>query len=274
MSFILDALKKSEAERRLGQTPSLKDTDQAILPSRRKSSWLWPLGAVLLIAVVVVWGWKQFMGAEQASEPAVAEVVATPAPQNEVVHEYRSPAAAAAIKAREQQSPITNYTPPLPTPIITSGPDLPAAGTTPAIDTTSAAASVPAGSQAPVELSDAEQQKQRIEKFKQQRAAEADEDAALVAAVESRLATEAASAKEDTENSVRFRELPAAVRSSMPDIKISTQVYSVTREDRFAIINGKRYRESETLADGVLLDEILRRGVIVKYKQYRVLIGD
>lgn len=271
MSFILDALKKSEAERRLGQTPSLQDADQAAMISRRKSNWVFPLLALLLVAAVAGWAWNQFIGVEPTTVEPAAEVVKETALEVEVITEYRSPAATAKINA-SLRSPIATYTPP---PSAKTGEGMALPDTGKIISISSPADSTTGSPSAPTEvaqLSEAEEREQRLQRLRQQRESERAEDEALVAAVESRLAAEAASP--GTEDAVRFRELSAAVRSAMPDVKVTTQVYALKPENRLAIINGKRYREGETITDGVILDEVLRRGVIVTYKQYKVLIGD
>ncbi len=274
MSFILDALKKSEAERRLGQTPSLQDADQTAMISGRKSNWVFPLLALLLVAVVAGWAWNQFIELEPTTVEPNTAVVKETALEVEVISEYRSPAATAKMNA-SRRSPIATYTPP-PSAKTSEGMALPDTGKIISINST--ADSVAGSSSAPTapievpQISEAEEREQRLQRLRQQRESERAEDEALVAAVESRLAAEAASTS--TEDAVRFRELSAAVRGAMPDIKVTTQVYALKPENRLAIINGKRYREGETITDGVILDEVLRRGVIVTYKQYRVLIGD
>jgi len=73
-------------------------------------------------------------------------------------------------------------------------------------------------------------------------------------------------------NSLSLSELPAAVRSNIPDVNISMQVYATEPANRFVIIDGKRYRQQDQLTEDVTLDEILRQGIILKYRQYRVLV--
>lgn len=63
MSYILDALKKSEEERRRGRIPTLHDrhyeeSETADRPNRRRGTLLWSLGLlVLLILAAVSWQW-------------------------------------------------------------------------------------------------------------------------------------------------------------------------------------------------------------------------
>ncbi len=251
MSFILDALKKSESERRLGQTPSLQDTDPAAKTAKQKPIWLIPLLAILLVAAVIGWSWNEFVGVEPSKIEELPEFVSEKAAKREVVHEYISSAAKASMKARKS-SPIATYTPP---PSTKTGTDvaLPDTGKilsiSPAED---AVTKAPPASTSPAPLiNEADEQAQRLQRLRQQRESERAEDAALVAAVESRLAAEAANTA--TEDAVRFRDLSAAVRSSMPDLKVTTQVYAQQPENRFAIVNGKRHREGDEITDDVIM---------------------
>ena len=52
MSTILDALKKSEQERKLGDIPTL--TDMPVPEERRSSSWVWLLGLVVVALLLLI----------------------------------------------------------------------------------------------------------------------------------------------------------------------------------------------------------------------------
>jgi general secretion pathway protein B len=87
MSFILDALKKSESERKRADAPALYETQMA--PVRpRVATWLIVLGALLLINIVVLSvvllrgtrGAAPPVDANGAAAPAPAAVSPTPAP--------------------------------------------------------------------------------------------------------------------------------------------------------------------------------------------------
>ena len=63
MSYILDALKKSEEERRRGRIPTLHDrhyeeSERTDRPDRRRGRFLWLLGLLVLMTLAVVsWQW-------------------------------------------------------------------------------------------------------------------------------------------------------------------------------------------------------------------------
>ena len=79
MSFILDALKKSESERKRADAPALYETQMA--PARpRVATWLIVLGALLLINIVVL-SVVLLRGSREAAPAATAvSPTATPAP--------------------------------------------------------------------------------------------------------------------------------------------------------------------------------------------------
>src|SRR5881396_2575062 len=74
MSLIFDALRKSEAERRLGQAPTLTSVEPWA-PRRRSRAWIPWLVAAVVAAVGGVGYWQ----GQRAKAPAV--VVAPPAPK-------------------------------------------------------------------------------------------------------------------------------------------------------------------------------------------------
>lgn len=78
MSYILEALKKSERERRLGQVPSLPSLELETAPKRPRRL-LWAFAALLLTvnAGVLAYFWLRGPGQTQSSPPAAA--VPTPA---------------------------------------------------------------------------------------------------------------------------------------------------------------------------------------------------
>jgi len=283
MSFILDALKKSEAERQLGEVPSLQTAGQIEPAQKHKVAWLLPLIIVLLAAVVLGWFWRQSVdnSAVQVAGSQLAEQ-AVDKPEPATIEQPGSDKL-----PRINESPLADYSPPADAITVTDGMDMPDTGKVvsisqdPAVsakalqnEAQSSAGGVTNSPQAASEL-------QRVDRLQKQRASERAEDEALVAAVEQRLVAERAAkatnkktaAENSRSNTVRLNELPSSVRAEIPDINITMQVYSAEPGSRFAIINGKRYMESDQIADAVILDEILRKGIILKYRQYRILMN-
>lgn len=130
MSYILEALKKSDAERRLGSAPTIHAVpvgapQNAATDTRRWPAWI-ALGAVTLAAVVVgVLAWRGMAPAVKpvaspravlapaAPAKAKAEVAVTPAPPLAVVPASTPPA----------PKPVAVRPPPPPAPVKAAAPE-------------------------------------------------------------------------------------------------------------------------------------------------------
>ncbi|MCF6264449.1 MAG: general secretion pathway protein GspB [Xanthomonadales bacterium] len=276
MSFILDALKKSEAERQLGEVPSLQSGSTVTATQSRSRSWPLPLFGVVLLAIVLGWFWGQSETNNVAS--GLTELTATTtAPVTDPPVEQTLPQ----VKLPETvRSPLTDYTPPAVIPTAAKIADSDTAENTQANAGQSTTATAPDQDVPATAVTAAANEQQRVARLKKQRAAELVEDQALVAAVEQRLANERATkaeikkpvAQKNQANTVSLNDLPASVRADIPDIKITMQVYSEDPAARFAIVNGKRYKQTDQLADELILEQILRQGIILKFRQYLILI--
>jgi hypothetical protein len=66
-----------------------------------------------------------------------------------------------------------------------------------------------------------------------------------------------------------IKELSPSFKENLPDIKISGHVYFDTPEDRLVIINGKSAREGETVVSGLQVEEITASGVVFTYEDRR-----
>ncbi len=70
-----------------------------------------------------------------------------------------------------------------------------------------------------------------------------------------------------------FGELPAAVRSGIPELKVSLHSYSQDPRSRLVRINDTTVREGETLSSGTRVEEITPDGVIMSRDGYRFRLG-
>lgn len=76
------------------------------------------------------------------------------------------------------------------------------------------------------------------------------------------------------ENKVyNLKDLPLSIRKGLPDFTISVAVYSDDPSSRMVKINSQLMREGQYLADGLKLEEITTDGVIFSYKNYRFRLG-
>ena len=68
-------------------------------------------------------------------------------------------------------------------------------------------------------------------------------------------------------------ELPLSIQQEMPKMSISVHAYSGTPKDRLLGINDRMLREGDFVAPGLLLEQITPDGVIMSYKGYRFRRG-
>ena len=70
-----------------------------------------------------------------------------------------------------------------------------------------------------------------------------------------------------------LNELPPAVRSALPEFKVSGHAYSPDRQTRVARVNDKILQEGQELAPGLRVEEIIPDGIIFTYQGYRFRVG-
>jgi general secretion pathway protein B len=70
---------------------------------------------------------------------------------------------------------------------------------------------------------------------------------------------------------ISYWQLPETVRESLPALRITVLVYAEQPEDRFLLMDGRRWTEGDELGDGLRLQEIRRDGAVLSYRLYRFL---
>jgi len=265
MSIILNALKKSEAQRRLGKAPTLAET-AAITnfeEKPRRRSWPW---LVLALVIVLTAGWfardllprgnKLPPGSDQqeqaastsASDDPVREVPATqPAPA--VVETREQSLEELAREAREQF-----YNP------------KPASPSQSADDRTTNNFSTPVESYTAPATDNAVADESGTSSPGNTPAGTAGFNGIRPEPVTGRVPV-------GTEP-LSIYEIPREIRRSLPEIKITLQVYAEVPENRFAQVNGIRMFEGNELSSGLVLVEIRKRGLVFTYRDYRFIVGN
>ena len=269
MSLILEALRRSEAERRRGQAPGLF-VEQVALPSRRRAktpAWAWAM-AVALVVVLAAWGWREFGGRTEPASPAAdagaSPPVVAPARATDPVAE-----AARATTEADTNEPFAVARDELdrgsPQEAVSTDPDLrptaPEPASLPAPRTSSNLARNPlAEAQTPPD-----------------RAQTAPPPAGIVAASPAAAPVPAAIAPEPTapaeEALPRLSELGADERSRLPPLKLSMHVYADEAAQRFVILDGKRLREGDHAGDGIVVEAIRRDGLVLSVHGRRLLLA-
>ncbi len=235
MSYILDALKRSERERR-GQGRAKDPLLEGAAPSPAPSRPLWPvlLGLALLANAGVLAGYLLLR------EPASPPPPHTAAPVRQ---------APAAQPSPPQAPPRTQEAP---SPARTEGPAQPPDPPPPA----SASPEPPR----PAAPADAEPPPQQAAT----RSAPAAEPSASPAP---------ASPSAPWESLPYLEELPAEFRSSVPEMTVDVHVFTDDPARRFILLDLRRYREGDQLPSGARLLHITPEGIALAWQGRRFRLG-
>lgn len=280
MSILLDALRKSEEQRRLGSTPSIHaGSGQQGAGSDTAQQWI-PLSLIALSAIAMAWiGWQQYQRPEAVAPPGAATRVERTAAEGEAAA-VADQAVADGSAARTRPASPDRRTGSGRTPVEQfaqgnrTGQAHPGTAAAPGDDDRKAqigesfrtyeAGSEPArGDQQPGEPEPGM----------------AAQDIVLELPTAGRPEPEPAAAepgearwKRPATGPITYWELPQGVRDSMPEMRITVLVYADRPEDRFLLIGGQRLVEKDEYQDGVVLDEIRRDGAVFLYRKYRFLV--
>ena len=288
MSLILEALKKSEAERRLGQVPGLMTPVTRATP-RRGSRLPQVLGALVVIALLAVgiWWWQR------AGEPAaltpdelrrVAAANSTSGAAGETSNTARAPVTPA-LPAVVRPAPVEQI-PTLPAEL-PSDPDFVSqeresrpvpAQSPPPLEHVVAPPSIPAPPPAAMAGATPAQTTPRIETLPATPPVieTLPPPVAPTQPVASPPATSApltsAPAEEPLEYLPRLVDLSAEQRNALPPLKLSMQVFTADPAGRFVIIDGRRLTEGERLSPALTLREVRRDGAVMELDGQRFLL--
>jgi general secretion pathway protein B len=70
-----------------------------------------------------------------------------------------------------------------------------------------------------------------------------------------------------------LRDLSADERAALPPLKLSMHVFADEPAGRFVLIDGRRYTEGMAIAQGLVLHEIRRDGVVLELHGRRFLLS-
>ncbi|UUX95600.1 general secretion pathway protein GspB [Aquabacterium sp. J223] len=68
-------------------------------------------------------------------------------------------------------------------------------------------------------------------------------------------------------------ELPEALRRELPALSVGGAMYSEQPSQRMLVLNGQVLRERDTVAPGLVLEQIRLRSAVMNYKGQRWLLG-
>jgi general secretion pathway protein B len=244
MSLILDALKKSEAERQRQSGPTLLEV-RISKPRRRYPTWVIAVGALLAVNIVLL---LAFVLHRPATPPAGS-------PQTPAAGAATSGAAAsgnaapgAALAAATASNPAALTAPPAapmaadaalaPGMLVPVAPGLGAPSSSAAVDVDTTEPEPGATSQTGATGDTPERAHNP-----------ADDEPALPPGTQDR-------------NIPNFSE----VSGDLPDLRLDLHVYAEHVRDRYALINMHRVHEGDTLPEGPRVLAITRAGVVLQYR--------
>jgi general secretion pathway protein B len=258
MSYILDALKKSDRERKQGEVPDLQ-SDHGFRSGhgkreKRSSLWIWLSGGVLLTlsALVLYWGMQRNSVALQekvsALEKSVVQLKEQPAPvalHPLVVKEETVPQP---LRGEEKDNPAVTPAPAVPQkavlqPLV--------------IETENDKGLVTDKAQQPVI-----EEKTVIKPEDAPRKSQP-----KVVAPPRSVAPEVASEKAEALPLVQ--DLPASVQKILPPLKLAGHVYAKDATKRMIMINNRICREGDLVENQLVLEQIVWEGVVLRYQDIR-----
>ncbi|HEV2607403.1 MAG TPA: general secretion pathway protein GspB [Xanthomonadaceae bacterium] len=257
MSLILEALRKSEAERRLGSAPDLLAPMPVLRAPARRPRWpLWIAGTcILVVAMALAWWWMR----ATPTTPSTPMTKRSTQPasygdaNNTVAGNAKGEAPQPSIALRTSQPPAIT----LP---VTNVPN----AATPA-HKSAAALPMPKLAAAPVPPASARASiKATAPKL-------ADESTAMPAPPTIATATPAPAPVDEPALSP-LADLSADERNGLPAMKVSMHVYADDPAQRFMIVDGQRVGEGARIAGGVILVHIRRDGAEIDVRGRRLLL--
>lgn len=263
MSFILDALRKSEHERQRQTGPALVDTPVAA-PKPKSNTWAVAAIALLVVNLVAIGGLLLFKSRDEPVAAAAPPPAADAAPAAAAA----APAAQSAAPAPAAQASITQ-TAPQPVPVA------PPPMLRPAAEPAYAPGSNPL----------------------EREVASAPAMDSAVAAAAAAPPPGPAAVQATRRGSVVYQELPEAgpitsqpsapppasstgslptadefMGRGVPEMRLELHFYATRPQERFVFVNGRRYREGDTTAEGVMVVEIVPEGVVMNQGGNRFLL--
>jgi general secretion pathway protein B len=249
MSYILEALKKAQAERQMGEAPSIH-APQVVAVTASPTARGKPLLVVVAVAVVAALAAAGLVWRHQAPPQVASTDVAN-------AHAPGLPPAVA---------PTTIAPPP-----VASTTSVP-----PPVAPHDSAARAPAAVAVNVTPTPPPPPPERVAAAPTHRAAPADKVAPRsgAATVREDAAPAPASAPPPAAEYVRtLGELPEAIRREVPKVSFSGYMYSPDAADRLVLVDKTLRHEGEEVAPGLRLEKLLPKSAVLSYKGYQFRVG-
>lgn len=294
MSYILEALKKAQAERQLGATPDVHapTIDAYAVRQAQRPAWLpAALGGALAVAALglTLW-WRQGTPAvaqPQAGLPVPATVgqalPAGPAPaagqpgtapsMGGSVPSSAAPLAATLAQAAPQPEAPVQFAPPSAAPAPAArAPAVPAPAAPPSAHQMTVAQAQPSSARSPaVPPTAARQAATPLPVPAAVASASATPVSAnTVAAQQGAAAVKPAAAPEPQDEFIpAARDLPEPIQRILPTVAMSGYMYSKNPADRLVLIDKALRREGDEVAPGLVLERLQPKGAVFTFRGYR-----
>lgn len=242
MSYILEALKKAQAERQIGSTPTIHAPTLASAPQgQSRSSHRTPVIVAMVLMGAAIAGLATMLVRQQPSvaQPPAAALdasVAAPPAQAGLPTQAAAPPAAVAVQAE------------IPAPAAAGEPE--AVAKPPPVAAAPSSASAPA----PVPAKDAA-------------AASAARAIEAPAAAPAPAAPPAPAPLEEHIQSLQ--DLPEPIQRAIPQIALGGYMYSKNPADRLLLIDKVLRKEGEEVAPGLLLERLQPKQAVFRFRGYR-----
>ena len=288
MSFILDALKKSDAKRRAGEQPTLHAAmpqGKLARPAPTPAGLRWALVASVTVAVLVsAWAGWLATRPDRATEPSRPQPQAGPAVESTPGGEAIEPAPGqsavetppqSAAPAPEQTESTTESTDDRGMTSDEAAPDVESATTAPATGDATAVEPPEAVVGEGAEVAEALAEIPLPEELgSEDDTPQAREDDSGAEETNESARQDEASWSPDQPSYLRYWELPLSVREALPSLTLNVHVYAPVPENRFVLINGRRLQQGEVFDSGRLrLAEIRPEGALIDFDDYRFLLS-
>lgn len=262
MSFILDALKKSESERQRQSGPALFEVKIAP-PRSRFATWGGAIAALLAINFLVVgfvlWRGNPSRGAAPAAAPGATAAPAAQAPSGVLSSAAESAPADARFGARTEAAAAALHSA-----------DVPAAAAVPPNAATAPPVFARASAGASTGASDAGANPDDLAPAVEPRGAAAGPSINAAPAPSASTASPAQPVtgviRATASGLPTYQDAAAEPGANIPNLSLDLHVYSPQPDQRFVFLNMLKLREGDTSPQGVRVEQITPDGVILSYQ--------